>query len=83
MGTLLLFLLVGIAISIVPSIIVGQAFTSPVIEDAIPRAAVQALLNAVITPMGTAIIAVLYLELRARKGALDQQDLRAKLARFD
>lgn len=83
LGTLLLFLLVGIAISIVPSIIVGQAFTSPVIEDAIPRAAVQALLNAVITPMGTAIIAVLYLELRARKGALDQQDLRAKLARFD
>lgn len=82
-GTLLLFLLIAIAISIVPSIIVGAAFQSPVIADAIPRAIIQALLNAVITPMSTAVIAALYLELRARKGVLDQQALRANLARFD
>ena len=31
----------------------------------------------------TAITAALYLELRARKGSLDQGVLRAKLARFD
>jgi hypothetical protein len=83
LGTLVLLFLVGIAISIVPSIIVGQAFPDPVIEDAIPRAVIQALLSAVTTPIGTAILTALYLELRARKGVLDQQDLRAKLARFD
>jgi hypothetical protein len=83
LGTLLLFILIGIAISIVPSIIVGQAFPSPVIADAIPRAVIQALLNAVITPMSTAVIAALYLELHARKATLDQQALRANLARFD
>lgn len=82
-GTLLLFLLVAIAISIVPSIIVGQAFPSHVIGDAIPRAVIQGLLSAVTTPMSTAVVAVLYLELRARKGVLDQQVLRANLARFD
>jgi hypothetical protein len=83
LGTLLLFLLVAIAISIVPSIIVGQAFPSPVIGDAIPRAVIQGLLSAVTTPMSTAVIAALYLELRARKGVLDQEALRANLARFD
>jgi hypothetical protein len=83
LGALLLFTLIGIAISIVPSIIVGQAFPSPVIGDAIPRAIIQALLNAVITPLSTAVIAALYLELHARKGTLDQQALRANLARFD
>jgi hypothetical protein len=82
-GTLLLFLLVGIAISIIPSIIVGAAFRDPVIGDAVPRAIIQAFLNSVITPMSTAVIAALYLELRARKGVLDQQALRANLARFD
>jgi hypothetical protein len=82
-GTLLLFILIGIAISIVPSLIVGEAFPSPVTGDAIPRAVIQALLNAVITPMSTAVIAALYLELHARKGTLDQQVLRANLARFD
>ena len=82
-GTLLLLLLVAIAITIVSSIIVGEAFPSPVIGDAIPRAVVQALLNAITTPMSTAVIAALYLELRARKGVLDQQVLRANLARFD
>jgi hypothetical protein len=83
LGTVLLLLLVGIAISIVPSILVGAAFPDPVIEHAIPRVVIQALLSAVTTPMGTAVLAALYLELRARKGVLDQQDLRAKLARFD
>jgi hypothetical protein len=83
LGTLLLFILIGIAISIVPSLIVGQAFRSPVIGDAIPRAVIQALLNAVITPMSTAVIAALYLELHARKDTLDQQALRTNLARFD
>ena len=33
--------------------------------------------------MSTAVIAALYLELYARKGTLDQQALRANLARFD
>lgn len=82
-GTLLLFLLVAIAISLVPSIIVGAAFPDPVLGDAVPRAIIQALLSAVTTPMGTAVITALYLELRARKGVLDQQALRANLARFD
>jgi hypothetical protein len=79
----LLLLLIAIAISIVPSIIVGEAFPDPVIGDAIPRAVIQALLNAITTPMSTAFVAALYLELRARKGVLDQQALRANLARFD
>lgn len=82
-GTLLLFVLVGIAISLVPSIIVGAAFPDPVIGDAVPRAIIQAVLSAVTTPMGTAVITALYLELRTRKGGLDQQALRASLARFD
>jgi hypothetical protein len=82
-GTILLVLLIATAISIVPSLIIGQAFSSPVVGDAIPRAIVQALLNAVLTPLGTAVIAALYLELRARKGTLDQQTLRTNLARFD
>jgi hypothetical protein len=83
LGTLLLLLLVAIAITLVPSIIVGEAFPSPVIGDAIPRAVIQALLNAITTPMSTAVIAALYLELRARTGVLDQQALQANLARFD
>ena len=83
LGTLLLLLLVAIATSIVPSIIVGEAFPSPVIGDAIPRAVIQALLNAITTPMSAAVVAALYLELRARKGVLDQQALQANLARFD
>jgi len=83
LGTLLLLLLVAIALSIVPSIIVGEAFPSPVIGDAIPRAVIQALLNAITTPMSAAVVAALYLELRARKGVLDQLALQANLARFD
>ena len=83
LGSLVLFTLIGIAISIVPSIVIGQAFPSPVIGDAVPRAIVQAVLNALLTPMSTAVITALYLELHARKGTLDQQALRANLARFD
>lgn len=82
-GALLLFLLITIAISIVPSIVVGQAFSDPVVADAVPRAIIQALLNAIVTPMGTGVITALYLELRARKGVVDQGALRANLARFD
>jgi hypothetical protein len=83
LGTLLLLLLVALAITLVPSIIVGVAFPSPVVGDAIPRAVIQALVNAITTPMSTAVIAALYLELRARMGVLDQQALQANLARFD
>lgn len=82
-GTLLLFLLIGIAASIIPGIVVGGAFSDPVVGDSIARAVIQALLTAVTTPMSTAVIAALYLELRARKGTLDQQALRTNLARFD
>ena len=82
-GTLLLFLLLGIAVSIIPGIVVGGAFSDPVVGDPIPRAVIQALLTAVTTPMSTAVIAALYLELHARKGTLDQQTLRTNLARFD
>ena len=82
-GTLVLFLLVGIAVSIIPGIVVGGAFSDPVVEDSIPRAVIQALLTAVTTPMSSAVIAALYLELHARKGTLDQQALRTNLARFD
>ena len=83
LGTLFLLLLVAIAIILVPSLLVGLAFPHPVIGDAIPRAVTQALMNAVTTPMSTAVIAALYLELRARKTVLDQQALQANLARFD
>lgn len=83
LGTILLVLLIGIVISIVPSLIVGQAFSSPIVGDAIPRAIVQTLVNAVLTPLSTAVLAGLFLELHARKGTLDQQTLRTNLARFD
>lgn len=83
LGTILLILLIATVISIVPSLIIGQAFASPVVGDAIPRAIVQALLNGVLTPMGTAVLTALYLELHARKGTLDQRALRTNLARFD
>ena len=82
-GLQLWFEVVAIAIILVPSIVVGEAFPSPVVGDAIPRAVIQALLNAITTPMSTAVIAALYLELRARKSMLDQRALQANLAARD
>jgi hypothetical protein len=82
-GAIGLLVLIAIAISLVPGILVSAMFPDPVVGDAVGRAVVGALVNAVLTPMGVAIGAVLYLELKSRKGALDQTSLRAKLARFD
>jgi hypothetical protein len=53
------------------------------VGDAVARTIMQSLLNAVVTPIGTAIVTVLYLELHARAGSLDQASLRRHLARFD
>jgi hypothetical protein len=39
--------------------------------------------SAIVTPIGVAIGAALYLELSARTGTLDQTSLRRNLARFD
>jgi hypothetical protein len=44
---------------------------------------VQSLVGVIVGPLTTAITAALYLELRARKGLLDQGFLRAKLVRFE
>lgn len=82
-GTLLLTLLIAVAIAMIPSLIAWQIFPYALTEDAVPRAIVQSLVTALVAPLGTAILAGLYLELRARKGLNDQTDLRAKLARFD
>jgi hypothetical protein len=82
-GTVLLAVLIGITIAVIPSLITSQMFTGAQVEDAVPRAIVQSLTTALVTPLGTAIVTGLYLELRARKGMLDQQALRANLARFD
>lgn len=82
-GAIGLLILITIAISLVPGILAGTMFPDPVVGDALGRAIVGSLLNAVLTPIGVAIGAVLYLELKARKGALDQTSLREKLARFD
>ena len=82
-GTVLLAVLIGIAIAVIPSLITSQMFTGAQVEDAVPRAIVQSLTTALVTPLGTAIVTGLYLELRARKGMLDQQAMQANLARFD
>ena len=82
-GAIGLLVLIAIAISLVPGILAGAMFPDPVVGDAVGRAVVASLVNAVLAPMGVAIGAVLYLELKARKGVLDQTSLRAKLARFD
>jgi hypothetical protein len=82
-GTLLLTLLIAVAIAVIPSLIASEMFPYALTEDAVPRAIVQSLVTALVAPLGTAILAGLYLELRARKGLNDQTALRAKLARFD
>jgi hypothetical protein len=83
LGVLVLNVLVTIAISLIPGIVVAAAFPLPTVEDAVPRAILNALVSALITPIGVAIGAALYLELSARKGVLDQATLRRNLARFD
>jgi hypothetical protein len=82
-GTIVLSILIGIAVTILPGLIVAEVFPDAVVSDAVARTIVQSLLNAVVTPIGIAIVTVLYLELRARKGLLDQAALRRNLARFD
>lgn len=82
-GTILLSILIGIAVTILPGLIVAEVFPDPLVGDAVARTIVQSLLNAVVIPIGIAIVTVLYLELRARKGLLDQAALQRKLARFD
>jgi hypothetical protein len=83
LGVVVLNALIALGISIVPSIIAGGAFPLPTAEDAVPRAILFALMSAIVTPIGVAISAALYLELSARKGTLDQTSLRRSLARFD
>jgi hypothetical protein len=78
-GTVVLILLIGI----VPGMIVTEMFPDPVVGDAVGRTIVQSVLNAILTPMGTAVVAAMYLELRGRKGIVDQASLRSNLARFD
>jgi hypothetical protein len=82
-GTILLSILIAIAVAILPELIVAEVFPAPEVGDAVARTVVQSLLNAVVTPIGIAIVTVLYLELRERAGQLDQAALRRNLARFD
>jgi hypothetical protein len=82
-GAIVLAVLIGIAISIPAGALMTELFPSVSRADAVGRAVIQSLLNGILTPMSTAIVAVLYLELMARKGVLDQEALRRNLARFD
>ena len=82
-GTIVLSFLIALAVTILPGLIMAEVFPRPEVGDAVARAIVQSLLNAVVTPIGIAIVTVLYLELRARAGSLDQAALRRNLARFD
>jgi hypothetical protein len=83
LGVLVLDILIAIGITLIPGIVAEQAFPLPTVEDAVPRAILYALASAIVTPIGVAISAALYLELSARKGTLDQTSLRRSLARFD
>lgn len=83
LGVLLLNILIAIGISLIPGIVAEAAFSLPTVEDAVPRAILYALVSAIVTPIGVATGAALYLELSARKGVLDQESLRRNLARFD
>jgi hypothetical protein len=82
-GTIVLVALIAIAISIPAGALMGELFPSVTRGDAIARAIIQAVVNGLVTPMTTAIVAVLYVELLARKSVLDQGVLRTNLARFD
>jgi hypothetical protein len=82
-GAIVLTVLIGIAISIPAGALASELFPSISKGDAIARAVIQSVLNGILTPISTAVVAVLYLELMARKGLLDQEVLRRNLARFD
>ena len=83
LGVVVLNLLIGLAISLIPSSIANTAFPDATVADAVPRAVILALTNAVITPIGFAITAALYVELTARRGLLSREALAQRLARFD
>jgi hypothetical protein len=82
-GTIVLVALIAIAISIPAGALMSELFPSVTRGDAIARAIIQAVVNGLVTPMTTAIVAVLYVELLARKDVLDQEIIRTNLARFD
>ena len=82
-GVVVLTVLIAIAISIVPAALTAEVFPLVTRGDALARAIAQSVLNGILTPMTSAIVAVLYLELMARRGLLEQEVLRARLARFD
>jgi hypothetical protein len=79
----ILGILLTVAIGVVPAIVAFELFPDPVVGDAVPRAVVQSLVSGLVTPLGISVVAALYLELRARKGVLDQTLLRSRLARYD
>lgn len=83
LGVLVLNVLIGFAISLVPASIASSVFPDATLADAVPRAVVLALTNAVIVPIGFAITSALYLELSARKGLLSQELIARNLARFE
>ena len=83
LGVLVLNVLIAIGISLIPGVVAEAAFPLPIVEDAVPRAILYALVSAIVTPIGVAVTAALYLELSARKGVLDQASLRRNLPRFD
>ena len=66
-----------------PAALTAEVFPLVTRGDALARAIAQSVLNGILTPMTSAIVAVLYLELMARRGLLEQEVLRARLARFD
>jgi hypothetical protein len=83
LGVLVLNVLIGLGISLIPASIANSAFPLATVGHAVPRAVVLALTNALVTPIGFAMTAALYLELSSRKGKLSQTALRRHLARFD
>jgi hypothetical protein len=83
LGVLTLTLLVGLAISVIPTTIANTAFPDGTVAHALPRSVILALTNAVVTPISVAITTALYVELSARKGVLSQDALARNLARFD
>ena len=82
-GVIALNVLIAIGVTLIPALLANRFFALPTMEDAVPRAIVFALINVILTPIGVAILAALYLELSARKGSLSQVSLQRNLARFD
>jgi hypothetical protein len=83
LGAIVLNILIGFAVSLIPTSIANTAFPDATVAHAVPRAVIQALTNALVTPIGVAITSALYLELSARKGVLSQETLARNLSRFD